>query len=1139
MFKKTLFLIIPLLLISVILIRGEYALSAQETAAKTISQTAQQSANQQTLFLPIIFNNYVESFLDGITPDGGRCPGGYYLVHSNGTPGIAEPETAVYDDADYLCLPITPADSLSCSPFGEAVLVDGIPSCACETGYVGDACDLCAPGYTFSTTTGQCLAQPPTDEVEFAGNNTSLELGQTRVLTASLPGIAMFDWAIGEGGLGCFDDMAGGCQPEISGPATITFRAPDSLPEGADLALTTIIATPMDSAGGSLPPAATSLILTIPGGIPITGQGHANLQPILTALSDYMYNRCIGAGVIGISFYGKPIGIWGLGRMDGRASLNSRPECGSDTQNPFYPDAPWVQPTTPFRMGSIGKSVTMAIGRQAASQAWEQQNGSWPTHAQVNAIPLVGASNSPLGQPLLPPELEGVYSRQLEVAHVYTTTFGNFADPRWADVTLGNLFGHTSGLQRDGGDDYMRQTVNSLPILRDLLTPQGEIDLTKLAAQQQILVQQYGAQAVTNARNAIAVEANVDTSSVYFIPQPTLGEFINVVAARPLLHEPTDNKYQYTNTGPGYIIIVAEHLTGQPFAAHNGDPASHQGSLLYDFFLNELGVFTTGQSGIFRSHLITPLPGGDPEPRQRIWDASQNTYYPTMWDTKRPHCLLTTDGSDCTFDTWRNETYGRVGWHWQREQVPFFARGVAVNPGSGELVADPGTFLRYLNTYWVGGYGTNPRIGTRRDSGGSMVWNRYTTHNGAWRGSYSWAMQLGSTDAPTVYSLAARTASGQRLANDATQREPNYILAPSRNGMVVSYGADGYPSASFFHEADGLAVGRPDMTGVHKLYVATATHGRVRIYTPGGAEIANYDIGFQEGDRLLVGNLDNDIFDEIVVIKANGAVHVYDHNGAFLRTMNNWVNFVDSDTPVALGRYEDAGPNYFFRASAWGEVLRYATDNLASSVKTGVPYQSGNGMAVGNVLGMFKDEILVADHQTGIVSIYNYSLSSKKYGLVTTFQGYYEPGSQMVINQVASRGFHRNEIIIGQPSTGKIRVFRVSADDDKVVEHIQTLKGVGDIEDLFDAGMFLAVGSVYASGTNTYLCSNADGILRQLPSGVDIHVSVNQWNVDRACAIGDSSQCGAAYNALHNILLHAVCQVNWNIIVPLDEIIVP
>jgi hypothetical protein len=40
MFKKTLFLIIPLLLISVILIRGEYALSAQETAAKTISQTA-------------------------------------------------------------------------------------------------------------------------------------------------------------------------------------------------------------------------------------------------------------------------------------------------------------------------------------------------------------------------------------------------------------------------------------------------------------------------------------------------------------------------------------------------------------------------------------------------------------------------------------------------------------------------------------------------------------------------------------------------------------------------------------------------------------------------------------------------------------------------------------------------------------------------------------------------------------------------------------------------------------------------------------------------------------------------------------------------------------------------------------------
>lgn len=1137
MFKKTLFLIIPLLLISVILIRGEYALSAQETAAKTISQTAQQSANQQTLFLPIIFNNYVESFLDGITPDGARCPGGYHLVHSNGTPGIAEPATAVYNDADYRCLPITPTASLSCSPFAEAVVVDGIPSCACETGYVGDACDLCAPGYTFSTTTGQCLAQPPTDEVEFAGNDTSLELGQTRILTASLPGIVMFDWAIDAGGLGCFEDMAGGCQPEISGPATITFRAPDSLPEGADLALTTIIATPMDSAGGSLPPAATSLILTIPGGIPITGQGHANLQPILTALSDYMYNRCIGAGVIGISFYGKPIGIWGLGRMDGRASLNSRPACGNDTQNPFYPDAPWVQPTTPFRMGSIGKSVTMAIGRHVASQAWEQQNGSWPTHAEINAIPLVGASNSPLGQPLLPPELEGVYSGQIEVARVYTATFGNFADPRWTDVTLGNLFGHTSGMQRDGGDDYLRHTVNSLPILRDLLTPQGDIDPTKLTAQQELLEQQYGTQNVTNARNAIANEANVNASSVYFIPQPTLGEFINVLAARPLLNDPTENIYQYTNDGPGYVIILSEHLTGQPFAAHNGDPASHQNSLLYDFFLNELGVHTTGQSGIFRSHLTTPLPGGDPEPRKRIWDASQNTYYPMRWDTKRPHCLLTIDGSDCTFNTWRDQTHGRIGWHWQRAEVPFSADWIGVNAGSGELVADPATFLRFLNTYWVGGYDTNPRIGTRRDSSGKMVWNRYTTHNGAWAGSYSWAMQLGRTSAPAAYNLPPRTANGQRLINDTTQRAPNYLLAPGRNGMIVSYAADGYPSASFFHDVDGFAVGRPDMTGVHKLYVATTAWGRVRIYTPGGAQIADYDVGFQEGDRLLVGNLDNDIFDEIVVIKPHGTFMVYDHDGTFVRSMGSNIG---ADAPVALGRYKDEGPNVFFIGSTlWDEVIRYETNNLSLGTSLGIPYQMGNGLAVGNVLGMFKDEILVADHQTGIVSIYNYGLSSKKYGLVTTFQGYYEPGSQMVINQIASNSFDRNEIVIGQPSTGKIRVFRVSPDDDTVVEHIQTLKGVGDDEDLFDAGMLLAAGSVYPVGVNTYFCSDSNGVQRQLPNGVDLFVSVNQWNVDRACALGNPSQCSAAYNALHSILLHAVCQVNWNIIVPLDEIIVP
>lgn len=1108
---------------------AESAAPASAGHADTPPGATSARTNGGSVYLPLIFRNYVREFRDGFAPRGGVCPAGYHLVHASGRLGITAPDTEEYRDGDYRCLPNMSLEDVSCSAFGEAVIIDGVATCACAEGYAGESCTLCAPGYGYQAALGQCVQRAPVVEVAISGGDASIEHGQVVTLTASADGVARFSWSIREGDAGCFEDAAGGCQQTLEGLATVAFRAPAS---GEPLGITQIAAAPVG--GGAVFPGVKNIVYTAPGAIPVTGQGHANLQPILRSLSDFMDYRCIGGGVIGVSYYGKPVGIWGLGRMDGRASLNSRPECGNATQNPFYPNAPLVQPTTPFRLGSISKSVTAAIGRRAVKQTWTANNfGFTPFDATIEALPLVNTAGTSLGVNMLPSTLNAVYSRQLTVPYVYTATFGNFADPRWISVTLGHLLAHRSGMQRDGDNDYLRHSVNSIPTLRNLLTNQGNIDTTKLAEQEALLTAIYGAAAVNNARTAMAAAAGVPASRVYFVPQPTLREFLHVVAARPLLHNPDDYIHQYSNDGPGYIIIIAENLKNKRFAADNGNPASHTGSLLHEFFLEELGVPTTGQSGIFRAHLTTPFPPGDPEPKKRIWNGEQNTYYPVSWDTKRPHCIVNNTGTSCNFNSWRLATHGRISWSWQRAEVPLVAEWIGVNAGSGELVTDPGTFLKFLNKYWVGGYDENPRIGERRLSAGSPVWNLYTTHNGALFGAMSWAMQLGKQGEPLTYRMPPRTPNGRSIASDQTLRTPNFLLAPNINGQVVSYDADGYPINAFFHEVGGFAVGRPDVTGKHKLYIATSAWGRLTLYEPSGAQIAQYDIGFADGDRLLVGDIDNDIFDEILLIKASGQIRIHDHNGVFLRSVA--LN-IGANDQVALGRLRDQQPNRIFIArAAQNRVVSINLDNLADVLIFNVPFKAGDGFAVGNVIGTYKDEIVVGDHVSGKVTVYNYDLDSKDYGPAAEFQGFFENGSRLAINTMPDTGFFRNEIIIGQPSTGKIRIFRATAEDNTVFNHIQTLKTVGDNENLYTAGAFLAAGSLY-DGPNLYVCSTANGAKRSLPVGVDIIVSINQWNVDRACATDPTVNCGAAYGMLHDFIIQGVCQVNWLTVLPLDEI---
>lgn len=99
--------------------------------------------------------------------------------------------------------------------------------------------------------------------------------------------------------------------------------------------------------------------------IPVSGSGDAQLQPIVQSLTEFMRHRCVGAAVLGVSVKGKPVGVWGLGRMKGRSTNNSNPACGDDMKAPLSAIVP---ADTPMRAGSISKPVTFAMVRWALKQ---------------------------------------------------------------------------------------------------------------------------------------------------------------------------------------------------------------------------------------------------------------------------------------------------------------------------------------------------------------------------------------------------------------------------------------------------------------------------------------------------------------------------------------------------------------------------------------------------------------------------------------------------------------------------------------------------------------------------------------------------------------------------------------------------
>jgi hypothetical protein len=315
----------------------------------------------------------------GVRPTGGQCPSGTHLVHAADGLGVFIAADELLDDEaeetindnDYRCVPDQTVADISCGAHGQPTVINGVAACACDTGYAGASCTVCAPGHA-PDASGVCKAVEKPPAALIHGSNASLEVGSTMVLSATGPAGNRIDatWTLVQpagvdsaGGAasfaetGCLFALGGdqSCQRTVTG-VQVGFRAPAALTTGANVQTAQIEMRP----AGGLDFTTTTVVIIGQGGIPITGNGDPAMAPVLDAMSSFMKQRCVGAGVLGVARYGFPLAIYGFGRMDGRAAADWPAECGDDLGKPL---AATVTNETPMRVGSANKGITFGVLR--------------------------------------------------------------------------------------------------------------------------------------------------------------------------------------------------------------------------------------------------------------------------------------------------------------------------------------------------------------------------------------------------------------------------------------------------------------------------------------------------------------------------------------------------------------------------------------------------------------------------------------------------------------------------------------------------------------------------------------------------------------------------------------------------------
>lgn len=655
-----------------------------------------------------------------------------------------------------------------CSGQGNCIVRNDDLECVCDADASGEHCENGGglPG----------IRRAPT-WIEIRGTDRSVELGEPRQICATLFGGGLIDRQLTWGltGAGTLINDGGNCYTYVPPPPG-TF---------ADSQVVGIEVCALD-----FPDQCATRYLTVdpPGAIKSTGQAHIVLKPFDDNIKRFMRYRCIGGAVLGISIFGKPVYLRGYGNLSGAptndpgylAACGDTFDVSHEVTGYTLPNPSEVQPNTPFRIASNTKAVSAAILRKAIKDHFTttdtddnveatrlcdgvmpyelhevaclglpppvvplSQSGVLPNCNAGNPCPYGGTcdvSNEETGQGTCTGCPAGFSGFDCSEHDTFCSNLIGHADSRWEDVTIGHVLGHRSGLPRSGLG--LNILLPNFYALRDLML---EADWQDQEDQLTSETDFPNGDFDTEFPNYPAAKQDIG-SSAYFVPLNSTTEGVLVRMGTCLLSTPGITRI-YSNAGYTLVGVIAEYLTGTPFAGSAGRPNRHNGSLLESFAESQLGLPTSGQAtaeGIYISQQDFALRNLK-EPIWRAWSsANGGTYYRLVNNQMRPYCKWLSN--ECTFSSWLAGMQ-RFDWDFlDRQSIQGYESGGGYGPGTaGHLAVEAEVYLRFMAKYWVGGSESNTRYGETRCPGGSCIWTLQTSHTGSAIGTFSDVKQLGGT----------------------------------------------------------------------------------------------------------------------------------------------------------------------------------------------------------------------------------------------------------------------------------------------------------------------------------------------------------------------------------------------------------
>ncbi|TDR45777.1 hypothetical protein DFR29_104205 [Tahibacter aquaticus] len=312
-----------------------------------------------------------------------------------------------------------------------------------------------------------------------------------------------------------------------------------------------------------------------------------------------------------------------------------------------------------------------------------------------------------------------------------------FADARFKTIALRDFFSHHSGLNEGtvSAESLYRNNIDELRGLNNALDWNAE---------QNRLIDQWGAQNVQNARQAMGLSATVNTSSPDGFVVPRLDLIDLLVGSASMCLPNPQGTFAYSNTDPQWLRAIAEHVTGQAYTAPVGNPAAVEGTLLNDFTKSELGFGSNGFDAISARPAAMDAQGNDPwkGARPRAWQNATQSNYNQYWDVKRPSCKW--QNGKCVFN---DPNVGpTLNWNGDKSLVDLPMNSSAEGAATGGLQVQILPQLKFMSKYWSGGYdsgtvgpGVDPSIGEARNG----VWTTSKSHDGSQGGAYAFAIQYG------------------------------------------------------------------------------------------------------------------------------------------------------------------------------------------------------------------------------------------------------------------------------------------------------------------------------------------------------------------------------------------------------------